>query len=239
MLNPNSRNIPNPIKREVRQRCGFGCVVCGFPLYEYEHLLGWAKVRRHAAREITLLCDRHHRERTSGLLPIERVRSADTDPFNNRQGTSKPYDLNYEGTTCEAIIGGNRFTSTAPPLGAGLCIPVMIDGLAMVGFLLQDGHLLVDLNLFDMDNRRVMAIQRDQLVYSMEPWDIELKGRRLLVRISSRDILIDIAFEPPSRIVIERGRFLRNGIELLIRPTYTLVTNNANLLSQGTMVNCS
>jgi trigger factor len=29
----------------------------------------WAKVKRHDAEEITLLCDRHHREKTAGLLP--------------------------------------------------------------------------------------------------------------------------------------------------------------------------
>ncbi|WP_198036130.1 hypothetical protein [Salegentibacter sp. T436] len=66
---PNSRNIPLPIQREVRQRCGFGCVICGLPLYEYEHMEEWAKVKRHDAEEITLLCDRHHREKTAGLLP--------------------------------------------------------------------------------------------------------------------------------------------------------------------------
>ncbi len=53
----NSRNIPLPIQREVRKRCGFGCVLCGLPLYEYEHMEEWAQVKRHIADEITLLCD--------------------------------------------------------------------------------------------------------------------------------------------------------------------------------------
>ncbi len=69
----NSRNIPLPIQREVRQRCGFGCVICGFPLYEYDHLKGWPNVQEHIASDITLLCDKHHREATSGLLPREKV----------------------------------------------------------------------------------------------------------------------------------------------------------------------
>jgi hypothetical protein len=30
-----SRDIPLPIEREVRKRCGFGCVVCGLPLHTY------------------------------------------------------------------------------------------------------------------------------------------------------------------------------------------------------------
>ncbi len=35
--------IPLPIQREVRQRCGFGCVICGLPLYDYDHIIGWAE----------------------------------------------------------------------------------------------------------------------------------------------------------------------------------------------------
>lgn len=71
-----SRNIPRPIQREVRQRCGFGCVICGTPLYEYEHMEEWAEVKRHVAEEITLLCDKHHKEKTNGWLPKEDVRKA-------------------------------------------------------------------------------------------------------------------------------------------------------------------
>lgn len=91
----NSRNIPLPIQREVRQRCGFGCVICGLPLYEYEHMEEWAIVKRHVADEITLLCDQHHREKTGGLLPVEVVRAANKSPFNLKEGNSKPYNLHF------------------------------------------------------------------------------------------------------------------------------------------------
>jgi hypothetical protein len=99
------------IEREVRRRCGFGCVICGMPLYEYDHLLWWANVQRHVAEEITLLCDMHHREKTNGLLPLERVIAANRDPFNLRQGVSKPYNLHYSGDECGIILGSNRFTT--------------------------------------------------------------------------------------------------------------------------------
>jgi len=108
---PTSRNIPYPIQREIRQRCGFGCVVCGLPLYEYDHLLGWANVHRHVADEITLLCDRHHREKGSGLLPPSTVDGANRNPYNLRTGVSKPYDLHYSGDECEIVMGGNTFST--------------------------------------------------------------------------------------------------------------------------------
>ena len=95
----NNRNIPRPIQREVRQRCGFGCVICGFPLYEYDHLKDWANVKEHIANDIILLCDRHHREVTSGLLPRRKVIEANKIPYNFKTGKSKPYVLHYEGNS--------------------------------------------------------------------------------------------------------------------------------------------
>ena len=82
--------IAHPMKREVRQRCGFGCVICGLRLYTYEHMEGWRKVHRHVVSEITLLCDRHQRERTNGLLPLAAVRDANANPHNTRTGVSHP-----------------------------------------------------------------------------------------------------------------------------------------------------
>jgi 5-methylcytosine-specific restriction endonuclease McrA len=42
--------IPEGVKREVRQRCGFGCVICGLPIYEYDHLVPYAQVLSHNTR---------------------------------------------------------------------------------------------------------------------------------------------------------------------------------------------
>ena len=94
--NYNSRNIPLPIQREVRKRCGFGCVICGFPLYEYDHLTGWANVYEHVAEDITLLCDQHHKEVTNGLLPREKVFEANKSPYNLKYGLCSPLLLHYE-----------------------------------------------------------------------------------------------------------------------------------------------
>lgn len=229
--------IPLPMQREIRQRCGFGCVICGLPLYEYEHMLGWANVKEHVAEDITLLCDRHHRERTGGLLPIEEVRRANADPYNLRTGVSKPYDLHYSGASCEANIGGNTFTTADAGYGT-VMVPVSVDGIVLLGFILAEGHLLLNMVLFDESNELVLHIRNNELVYRPDAWDIELIGRQLIVREASRKILIDIVFEVPNRIVIARGRFLCNGVEILVRPDHLLITNNATLLSGCSAINC-
>ncbi|HEV7494674.1 hypothetical protein [Baekduia sp.] len=235
---PTSRNIPLPIQREVRQRCGFGCVICGLPLYEYEHLLGWANVHRHVAEEITLLCDQHHRERTGGLLPIETVQNANNDPCNLREGVSKPYDLHYSGDECEVRMGSLTFTTSDAGYGT-IMVPISVDDTPLVGFILSEGHLLLNVNLFDEFNNCILRVVNNQLVQSAEPWDIQLTGRNLVIRAGHRDILVDLTFEPPNRVLINRGRLLRNGVEIVIRPSYVLVVNNRALIQDLTVINCA
>lgn len=218
----NSRNIPLPIQREVRQRCGFGCVLCGLPLYEYDHLLGWARVQKHVADDITLLCDQHHREKTSGLLSTETVMAANRNPYNSRVGVSKPYDLHYVGGECEIVIGGNSFTTKDGGYGTEL-IPVLIDNTPILMFALGDGHLLLNLNLYDEFNQLVIQIKNNQLYYNVSAWDIQLVGRNLIIREAERKILVDITFEVPNRVVINRSRFMMNGVEVLVRPDRVVI----------------
>lgn len=232
-----SRNIPLPIQREIRQRCGFGCVVCGLPLYEYEHMEEWAQVKRHVAEEITLLCDQHHREKTGGLLPKEVVRQANSSPFNLREGVSKPYALHFAGKHAEVIIGGNSFTCEDQGYGT-VMVPISIDGVALVGLILGDGHLLLNFVAFDECNQPVLHIKNNQLIYSMSPWDVQLVGTTLTLREAHRKILLEIEFAPPNKIVVTRGRFLRNGVEVLVRPDNILVTNNSAYISGCHAHNC-
>ncbi|EHY0936164.1 hypothetical protein NMS55_003549 [Vibrio cholerae] len=233
----NSRNIPLPIQREVRQRCGFGCVICGMPLYEYEHMEEWAEVKRHVAEEITLLCDQHHREKTGGLLPKEVVKEADKNPYNLRTGVSKPYNLHFAGKEAKVEIGGNSFTCQDQGYGTAM-VPISVDGTPLIGLILADGHLLLNVVIFDEFNAPVLHIKNNQLYYSTSPWDIQLVGTKLTVREAQRKILLEIDFYPPNRVVIERGRFLRNGVEVLVRPSNLLVTNNSTLLSGNHAHNC-
>lgn len=233
----NNRNIPHPIQREVRQHCGFGCVICGFPLYEYDHLKGWANVKEHIANDITLLCDRHHREVTSGLLPRRKVIEANKLPYNLKTGKSKPYVLHYEGNSCSMEIGGNHFSTNymGRPTES---IPLIVDGIPLIGFVLEDGYLLLNLNLFDRFNNVVLRIINNHLFYSISPWDIQLVRKTLIVREKARQFLIRITFKPPNKVIINKGKFLCNGVEILVDDDHILVSNNNTLLSGNSAVNC-
>jgi len=127
-------------------------------------------------------------------------------------------------------MGGNCFKAKDGGSGTEL-LPVSVDGTPLLAFTLRDGHLLLSLNIFDEFNQIVLQIKDNQLIQSIAPWDIKLVGRNLVVREAERKILVDISFEPPDRIIINRGRFLKNGVEILIRPKQVILANNSTAFS--------
>lgn len=208
------------------------------PLYDYEHMLGWSVVKRHVAEEITLLCDQHHREKTAGLMPLESVMEANASPFNLRSGVSKPYDLHFTGDSCQVEIGGNTFEAQDGGYGSAMAA-LVVDDVPMVGFVMGDGHLLLHVNLFDEANQLILRIANNRLVYSTSPWDIRLIGRRLEIREGMGKFLIQIDFKVPNRVVVSKGRFLHNGVEVVVAPRYALITNNRTLLTGNSAHGCA
>ncbi|NKR48795.1 cell division protein [Rhodococcus hoagii] len=210
--------IPEPIKRAVRQRCGFGCVICGIPLYDYDHMVEYSVVKEHEAENLTLLCKQHHDEKTKGLLPLEVVLKADADPFNLRAGVTSPYALHYAGDVASVALGSNEFTATGHHFAA-----VLIDGIPIIYFRFEDGQYLLTVQLFDEFNEPVLIIRDNELVHSVTPWDVEFIQTRMIIRGGRGDIFLELRFRPPGRLEIPRGRLLLNGVRILIQNESVLV----------------
>ncbi len=100
--------IPEETKRQIRQRCGFGCVLCGWPLYVYHHVLGYAITKDHSADEITLLCDDQHREFHTGFLTSEQIAEAVGAPYNMQPGNAGKFALRFQGTVFNFAIGNTK-----------------------------------------------------------------------------------------------------------------------------------
>lgn len=229
--------IPPEIKREVRQRCGFGCVICGMPLYEYEHMLEWAEVKRHVADEITLLCRQHHGEKTNGLLPKEVVLAANQNPYNLQTGVSKNHFLHYSGSFVRLTLANSHFDFENLPENTFFA-PLVVDGVAIVGFRIENNRLLLQFIAFDERNVPIIQIVDNELVYSTSSWDVEWVRQKLTIREGHRKILLQLIFEPPNVIKIVKGRILLNGLELLIGNDYIFCSNNSGFLSSISTKNC-
>ncbi|ORL41329.1 hypothetical protein A6F59_10910 [Prescottella equi] len=221
------------MKREVRQRCGFGCVLCGLPLYHYDHMNEYSVVKEHEAENLTLLCAQHHDEKTKGLLPLAKVQAANADPFNLRAGASRPHYLHYSGNRAVVALGSNEFTSDG-----GDFVAVLVDGVPLIYFRFESEQALLTVQLFDDFNQPLLQIVDNELVYSVSTWDVEFVGTTLTIRAASRDIFLVVKFCAPDRLEIIRGRLLLNGVRILIQNG--IVTVGDSLMMVGSRaVNCA
>ena len=84
----------------------------------------------------------------------------------------------------------------------------------------------------------MLQIVRNSLIFRTDSWDIDFRGSTLTVREAARKIFFEIDFQPPNRVVVERARFLCNGIELLVRKTHVFVPNSGALMSGNTSIGC-
>jgi trigger factor len=210
--------IPAAIKREVRQRCGFGCVICGLPIYEYDHKPGFANTLQHRADEITLLCPNHHAEKTKGLLPKGRVEEADRNPLNRRQSDTSIHSLWFSGFAPEIVLGKLLFTcedSRRPTV----MIPVLVRGYAPIGFTLDSNGLMLNVDARDSTNKSVLLIKESELILSTGVWDATFVGQSLRIWDTSGSLSIDLKFAPPNRIIFLRYHTITMGISIDIDPT--------------------
>ncbi|MDQ1709869.1 MAG: hypothetical protein QOG49_1254 [Frankiaceae bacterium] len=205
--------IPDPMKREVRQRCGFGCVLCGIPLYHYDHMVDFAIVQEHTAENLTLLCARHHDEKTRGLLSADAIAAANADPCNVREGRSAGLLLHYASGMPMVLLGGNYITSPTGSFRA-----VVVDDIPIVAFRIEDERILLDMTLFDEMNFPCLVIRDNELALAADLYDVELVGQVLTVRTDTRRILIEMRFSPPEYLELTRGQLLCNGTSVDLRP---------------------
>jgi trigger factor len=198
---------------------------------------GWPNVEQHVASEITLLCKLHHHEKTNLLLPLDKVREANRNPHNRLAGVSRPYDLHFEGTSCELVVGGVPCTRDGLTEGTVL-IAVAIDRVPLLAFAFEQGHLFLTVQVFDEQDQRVFWVERNELRYCPSPWDICLVGRTLTIREGQGRYLLDIEFSPPNRVAVRRGRFSLNGLEVLVSPNRLYFANQYNVFSNIGVADC-
>jgi hypothetical protein len=205
--------IPANVKRTVRQRCGFGCVVCGNPIVEYDHLYGWAETGRHLAEELTLLCPRHHSEKTRGLLPAAEIEKANGRPANLRQAWSAPSELHFGASRVIFDVATVRFRSST----AKTFIALKVDSSTLLGFRFENGVCLVKVKIFDTAGKIVLEIVDNELVFTTAAWDVEFVANRLKIRAGVGRIVLGLVFDVAQhKIAITHLDMKLNGVRVAI-----------------------
>lgn len=198
-------------KRAVRQRCAFGCVICGLPVFQYDHIYGYTLENADDPAAITLLCPRHHDEKTKELLPLAKVVAANEAPFNVKNGVSAPYEMHYDGQESAIHIGSCSFTG----IGTYVCALLWRDE-EVIAFDFNEGQLSLNVNLRDRAGNLTLSIIDNELIYSVHPWDIEFVGRMLTVRQGLGDIMFKLFFQTPFAIRLARATLAYEDVTINI-----------------------
>jgi hypothetical protein len=195
------RYIPANIKREVRQRCRFGCVICGFPIYEYEHFNPEFKDLRedHKAEGITLLCPNCHTQKTNGTLPVENVIEANKNPFciNTKYLEGKFY-LKKEGSPI-IKFAGSTYTNLKSVINIG--------NTSILSISKSDNKyepFLLSGIFYDTSSKMSLLINQNNWISNTNQWDIEKVGSGITIREAHSKVVLDIKINENKEIVIDR-----------------------------------
>ncbi len=211
------RDIDEPTKRAIRQKCGFGCVICGMPIYDYDHIEQHAIVQEHDPANIVLLCPAHHAEKTRGRMDTEVVRKAAVTPFNRARDHSSPYGRLMVGKGGELQIGGNQYEFDFGDLPKGRFDAIRLGGQSVVGLSSEDGVLSLDVLMTAPDGGIILKIDQGQMTVARGVWDFSIEGPTVKIREKLRRIWLEMEFMR-NGLKILRGRFVRPPYDLAITP---------------------
>lgn len=204
------RYIPAPVRRSLRQESGFGCCVCGSPVFEYHHIRDYATAREHDPKHMMTLCPNHHHEATVGALTEAEQRAFKAAPKNISDGYS-------DGLLRVTEPGIAIRCGSVDLVGKGFKFLVDVEPILALDSD-DDGRLLLSLDLYDATDQLLLSISKNEWISGDPiPWDIEFGHRWLRLRRKHREITLEInAVESP---VALRGRLVRKGQTFSIDPT--------------------
>lgn len=177
--------IPNDIKRKVRQKSKFGCLVCGCPICDYDHLINeWADIETHNVDDIYLLCPNHHREKTKGTLTKEII----LELFNSRKSShTTPHPLNFE--TLKLVVGNNTIESFN-----GKLISILEKDFFEIR--IEDNELLINEEFYNQDGEAIFTIEDNLYKCHIENvWDFEFVGKTITIRSKAYDINLKLTLD--------------------------------------------
>lgn len=208
-----SRHIPELLKRAVRRRCGFGCVVCGLPVYHYDHIVDFATVKEHTEDNITLSCPNHHHEKTARQIPLSKVIACNNDPVNRSRDKTSKRMMYFRGEDAVIKLGASSFTMKRD---CDKYEALVMGSTTVLAFEREADDLLLSMHLRDVLLNDIAVVTRGELILSTNISDYSYVGRRMT--IVPKFLPPFIISRSDNVISVERGLFFGWGTMLDVNP---------------------
>lgn len=209
---PDRPAIPAAVAREVRQRCGFSCILCGGLIVEYEHIIPYAENPEHKAENIVLLCPKHHTEVTSGRMDKRKIIEAARLPYAIKNGYNFGfYDFEPHGGL-KVFVSSTFFDFQS---NSGNVDVVTIFDKTLFSILYDEGFPQFSFEIYDISGELAIKVERNELRMCKRLWDIRLAGKYLRV-FYKKDIEIAKIKIDKSRIIFEKlAIYFKNSMVIM------------------------
>jgi hypothetical protein len=191
------RKVPPAIKREIRKRCGFGCVVCGSSIYQYEHVVPtFADATTHDPTRMALLCGTHHDLVTRGMWSKEKVKQAMLAPAALARGFASSW---FDFVEHPAIVfGGMTLSRCRVP------IEVRKEPLFLVDVPEEPkAPFRLTAHFFNSRGERSVDIIENEWQALTSNWDVEVVGAMITIRDEHKKLSLRLRADPPKAIIVE------------------------------------
>ena len=195
------------IKRQVRQRCGYGCVICGGGICDYEHVdPTFAEAHEHDPNCMALLCTGCHGKVTRGMLSKDTVKAASKNPKALEKGFAAEF---FDVGTSHPIVN-------IGVLSAVDCKYILTVNSEPVLWITQSEKspesFCINADFRNNNGITVLKIVDNEWRVRTGNWDAEVIGNRLTIRNGPRDIALRMRSDPPTGISIELMRMQVEGV---------------------------
>ena len=217
------RDIPDSIKRQIRQRSKFGCVICRAGIYDFEHIdPEYGDAKNHNPGEICCLCTSCHAKVTRGHFSKAYVRKK----YNEVQAADiteipPPFgELDFHDGKAELKIGGISYDP-------GVNTVVKYHGKEIFSISPSNGTDSAGINAIFLDDvgNDTLQISNNVWLGAIEAWDTEVIGPRIKVRKRRGVFSLVLRLEPPSRIIIEK-------LDMRVADAHILVSEQSHALGR-------
>lgn len=215
-----SRNIPVDVKREIRRRSKFGCVICRCAFYQYEHIdPEFHKAQEHDPKHICLLCGHCHDKVTRGLLSKDTVRRR-YEEIQEKKDVRRPFDqFDLEHDNITVTLGSCIFKNAKSLI-------ILNDEVILAIEPPEDQSAFPVLSGYfsDSNGTEIMRIERNEWIGSSIAWDMEIRGNEIFIRSAPEMTALHLRISPPNAIEVV-------SLNMRVGNSHLVLRNN--LLSVG------
>lgn len=204
-----SRDIPLNVKREVRQRCRFGCVICGEAIIQYHHFNPpFAEATFHDPGGITLLCGKHHDFVNRKMIPSQRIEEANASP-KCKVSPAQSY-----------LFLGNHVTSVQ--IGSSTIDArtiIMYENDIVLGFNepeTEGAPMRLNAIFTDAEGQPILQIRDNEWEIGSDCYDLETTGSRMKIRRKRGETSLEMDLQADKEVTIQKMRMLYKGFMITI-----------------------